>query len=73
MRHKITRTGGNPAADNAPLEASHLEASHFGFGLGSSQFVERACRLFGRSELGTEVSTHLRHAQHGFGGDVAIV
>src|ERR1700732_4698363 len=55
-----------------PLRAS-LETSHFGFGLSSPQLVERTCRLFGRSELPAEVSAHLRHAQDGFGRDVAVI
>jgi hypothetical protein len=45
------------AADNEPLETSH-----FGFGLSSPQFVERACRLLRRPELSAKISTHLRHA-----------
>ena len=70
FRHLIraTRANGRSAA-----KWPALEASHFGFGLGAPEIVERACRLLGGAELAAQISANLRHAQHGFGRDVAVI
>ena len=51
--------------------ATVSETSHFRFGLRAPEIVERACRLLGRAELPAQISPDLRHAEHGFGRDVA--
>jgi len=50
-----------------------LKTPHFGFRLGASEIVERACRLLGSAELPAQISANLRHAKDGFGGDVAVI
>ena len=47
--------------------------TYFGFGLGAPEIVEGTRGLFGGAELAAEVSPDLRHAQHGFGRDVAVI
>lgn len=63
----------SPELVGAASSKGASETSHFRFCLSTSKFIERACRLFGRAELSAKVSPDLRHAQDGFGCDVAIV
>ena len=65
----VKRDIGLGRFDPRPL----LEASHFGFGLRTPEIVERACRLFGGAELAAHITANLRHAQHGFGRDIALI
>src|SRR6185312_8804494 len=52
---------------------SGLETPHFGFGLRAPEIVERILGLLRRAELAAEISPDLRHAQHRFRGDIAVV
>ena len=70
LRHLTRHAVGSPRKASARCRS---ETPHFGFRLGAPQIVQRAIGLFGRAKLAAKIAPHLGHAQHGFGGDVAII
>ena len=79
-RSKIPRRGGRyrrPRLQGRVAgRAGHVscsEAANLRFRLGAAQVLDGGLRLLRRTELTAEGSRHLRHAQHGLRGDVALV